>query len=216
MPTCTLKHIDDNGRTIATLSDVLAPVALTGVETSSGSNLVTVASTAGLHSGMAIHCPNLPPNCIIHAVKSSTVLEVWASIYASGAWTTTAANANATASLTGMLARALGFCPNTIVAKAYAEGTWRNTIRAPGFFGSSFQAAANLPYTNVPQYTVSGGSLTLVTPLTAYLSDELSASPVKRDNGERWGFHIITHTNGFQSKIVARPKHDIIVSAITA
>jgi len=80
MSTCTLKHFDESGRMVATLASVLAPVALTGVETSSGSNLVTVASTTGLYSGMAIHCPNLPPNCIIHAVKSSTELEIWASV----------------------------------------------------------------------------------------------------------------------------------------
>jgi len=212
MSTATLKHFDESGRLVATLANVLAPVALTGVETSSGSNLVTVASTTGLYSGMAIHCPNLPPNCIIHAVKSSTVLEVWASVYAAGAWTTTAANANATASASGMLARALGFCPNTMVSKTYAEGTWRNLFATGGYTNAAGSVVLLPGNLTAATLTISG---TTLSGFTQFASDVLSATPLKRDNGEKWGFHIITHTGGFQSKICARPKHDIVVSAIT-
>lgn len=236
MPTCTLKHIDDNGRVISTTSTVLAPVALTAVATNvtaGTENQITVASTTGVYPGMPVSCPNIPAGSFVHAVRSSTVLDLWCSAFnlTTGVASTSAANANATAAATGLTAYAYGFCSRTIVAAAYFEGTWRNlhsttshgaagtgTIGATISDGSAAYARqgfgagmALLPTAG----TVSSG-MHVATAFEYIKSDHLAVTPLKRHNGEIWGYHIVTHTGGFQTKIAARPKHDIIVSAITA
>jgi len=48
------------------------------------------------------------------------------------------------------------------------------------------------------------------------LSDSLSATPVKRHNGEIWGVRPFIHTSGFLSHVSANPEHHIHLSAITA
>lgn len=237
MPTCTLKHIDDNGRALATIATVLAPITLTEVATNvtaGTENQITVASTAGVYPGMPISCPNIPPGSFVHAVRSATVLDLWCSVYnlTTGVASTSAANANATAAATGLTAYAYGFCSRTIVAAAYFEGAWRNVHNFASNIGATFGSLAPTLTEGSANYATAGfgpgmavlptaGTLTsgvLQATAVEYIkSDHLfaSASQLKRHNGEVWGYHIITHTGGFQSKIIARPKHDIIVSAIT-
>jgi hypothetical protein len=197
---------DNNGRTLATLPGVLDPVALTGVETSSGSNLVTVASTTGLYAGMAVSIPNIPAGAFIHAVKSATVIELWASSWdaTNGVFTTSAANANASATATDMLGSAQGFNARCRVSEFYARGTWRNTFRAQGFMAVSFGNTDPIPWTTVPTY--SGTTLSSV---TARSSDEVLATPVKRHNGEPWSFYIVVHTSGHQSVLPADPEQTL-------
>jgi hypothetical protein len=205
---------DNNGRTLATLPGVLDPVALTGVETSSSSNLVTVASTTGLYAGMAVSIPNIPAGALIHAVKSTTVIELWASSWdaTNGVFTTSAANANASATATGMLGSAQGFNARCRVSEFYARGTWRNTHRLSTNFGAgTFAGAGSTGLSSgsgqafIPSaktittgyYTITNGDMVA--------TDELAATPLKRHNGEPWSFYIVVHTSGHQSIIPAAP-----------
>lgn len=199
------KIFDADGREVMEQIEVLDPVSLTGVETSSGSNLVTVASTASLHPGMPVRIPNIPLGAWIHAIKSSTVIELYASVYAAGAWTTSAANANASATATGMLGRALGYDPECLIALTHARGPWRNIIRATSpMFSGTTTGTNGLPYALVPTYNVSGGSATL-TALTQYLGDDLSASPTRRHTGEVWSVRPFVHTGGHITHVAALP-----------
>lgn len=236
MATCTLKHIDENGRAISTVSTVLAPVVLTAVATNvtvGTENQITVASTDGVYPGMPIYCPNIPAGSFVHAIRSSTVLDLWCSSFnlTTGVASTSAANANATAAATGLTAYAYGFCPRTIVAAAYFEGAWRNLHNFGANIGATVGTVSSSLTDGSSSYARAGfgpgmavlptaGSLAygvLTISAVEYLkSDHLATTPLKRHNGEVWGYHIITHTSGFQTKIAARPKHDIIVSAISA
>jgi hypothetical protein len=197
------------GVTLATIPDVLAPVALTGVTTSAGSNLVTVASTSDLHAGMPVAIPNMPENAVIHAVKDGTTIELFASRFTGGAWTHSAANAQATASDNNLQGRAYGFHAGCVVRHLLPKGMWRNTIRANAFptatLSNVYSAPGN-PWVNAPGFN--NGTTTLAT-MKTYLSDELSDSPVKRENGETWGFYPMVQTSGLLSRIPA--DEDLII-----
>lgn len=217
------KVIDDNGRTRATIPGVLAPVALTGVSTTSGSNILTVASTTGVYPGMSIAAPNFPAGCFVLAVKNATTLEVWKSSLdrTTGLWTTTAANANATASASSLLAMALGFSPLTLIEAAFAMGMWQNIFydsRTPHQVGAAVTAAATdgagrlneggLPsgVVAVPAAVTYSGSAIVPSSLTVKTSDHLLATPIKRQNWESWGIWPMVSTDGHLTCIPARPE----------
>ncbi len=215
------KYYDANG-TERTISKVLDPVPLTGYVTANGSNFITVASTAGVFPGMAVKGTKIPLGAFVHSVKSATVLELWASAWnaTTGVFTTSAANANATAldADAGNLAYALGFDPTLTVTKWYATGKWRNLHSSDsqggqraissGTFtpGTSFGiGVATIP----TAYTIVAGVLTP----SAYenrLSDTLDSTPLKRDNGEPWDYYILVSSLGHQSKVQARPGTEIL------
>lgn len=236
MATATYKLKDSNGRELASITSVLAPVALTGVSVSSTSNLVTVDTTTGCYPGMPVAIPNVPAGSFIHAVKSSTVLELWRSDWdtSTGLWTTSATNANATATASNLTGHAYGYHPSCIMAQTYAMGMWRNlhssnpsnglaSLTAVSTTGSTQVAAeysAHHTYGNgvaiIPSAgSVSGGVYTMSS-ATVQLSDTLMATPVKRHNGEIWGVRPFIHTSGFLSHVAANPEHHIHLSAITA
>lgn len=201
---------DSNGTTIATLPGVLDVVALTGVATnvtSGTENQVTVASTTGLYPGMPVSIPNIPDGAFIHAIRSSTVIELYRSAWnaTTGEFTTSAANANATAAASGLLGHAHGFDARCLVTRFYARGTWRNTVRAPGFQAVAWVEATGsgqLPFTTEPAY--SGTTLSGVTPR---VSDELKATPLKRHNGEPWACRLVVHSGGHLSTVPADPDY---------
>ena len=201
---------DSNGTTIATLPGVLDVVALTGVATnvtSGTENQVTVASTTGLYPGMPVSIPNIPDGAFIHAIRSSTVIELYRSAWdaTTGEFTTSAANANATAAASGLLGHAHGFDARCLVTRFYARGTWRNTVRAPGFQAVSWvEATGNgqLTFTTEPTYT--GTTLSSVTTRS---SDELKATPLKRHNGEPWACRLVVHSGGHLSTVPADPDY---------
>ena len=210
----------DNGEERTILS-VLNHVHLTGVETTSGQFLVTVASTTGLHPGMAVNLPHIPAGAFIHAIHSATVIEIWASAWdaTNGIFTTSGANAAATTTdTTGNLrGTAQGFDPRCLVTQTYARGTWRNTVRAPGFQATNWiPADGQLPFTTEPAYTVGGGGALTLTALTTRVSDELKPTPLKRHNGEPWSFFILVSTGGFQSLVPALPGRELIYSGVSA
>ena len=192
-------------RDISTKEGVLDPVSLTGVATTSGSHLVTVASITGLHPGMPVRIPGIPFGSFIHAIKDATTLELMCSTFsAAGVWTTNTTNAQATGSATGLLGRAMGFDINCIVSQAYARGPWRNIIRATGANAVGVTPVSGLPYALVPTYSVSGGASTL-TAITPYLGDDLNATPTRRHTGEQWGLRPFVHTSGHLSFADAEP-----------
>lgn len=231
MATATYKLKDSNGRELASITSVLAPVALTGVSVSSTSNLVTVDTTTGCYPGMPVAIPNVPAGSFIHAVKSSTVLELWRSYWdtSTGLWTTSATNANATATASNLTGHAYGYHPSCIMAQTYAMGMWRNlhsSNTSNGFFGNTTaysefiahetygEGVAIVPTAGVVGifgngvYTMSAGDVRT--------TDTLAATPLKRHNGEIWGVRPFIHTSGFLSHVAANPEHHIHLSAITA
>lgn len=228
MATATYKLKDYNGRELASITSVLAPVALTGVSVFSTSNLVTVDSTTGCYPGMPVAIPNVPAGSFIHAVKDSTTLELWRSDWntSTGVWTTSAANANATATASSLTGYAYGYHPSCIMAQTYAMGMWRNLHDSNSSNGSPHvtnaydEYVAHQTYGNgvavVPTTGMVSAGLYVTTAAEPRLSDTLAATPVKRHNGEIWGVRPFIHTSGFLSHVSANPEHHIHLSAITA
>lgn len=216
---------DRDGRTITEVPLVLPLVALTSVETSSGSNLVTVGSTTGLYPGMPVAIPNVPAGSFIHAIKDSTTIELLRSVFSSGAWTTVAANANATASDTGLSGHAYGYHPGCLIEQAYAMGMWRNLHASR----SSGAAQVSTNFKEVTSSELFGRGVAIVpsggtwsgqifTPTSAgstvAASDDLAASPAKRHNGEIWGMRPFVQTAGALSHVAARPDWNVVLSEI--
>lgn len=219
----TYDIIDRDGREISSMGSVLAPVALTGVETTSASNIVTVASTASLYPGMPVAIPNVPAGSFIHAIVGSTSIELLRSVFSSGAWTTVAANANATASDTGLSGHAYGFHWACIVAQDYAMGMWRNLHASRSMGQTNFASTLNeVRYHDaygrgvaiVP--TAGSWSGTVYTPSASdmRISDDLAASPAKRHNGEMWSVRPFVLTGGAVAHIPARPDWCAVCSAV--
>lgn len=200
-----------------TITGVLNPVQLTAVATNitaGTENFVTVNSTAGLYPGMPFACPNIPQGAFIHAIRSTTVVELWASAWnaTTGVFTTSKANANATAAATDLQAVASGFCPRTIVSLTYPMGTWRNLF-ATGGYTNAPGAVVLLPGNlTAATLTVTG---TTLSGTTQFASDQLSATPLKRHNGEPWGVYILVSTGGFQSLVQAIPGREPVYSGVT-
>lgn len=208
-----------------TVLSVLAPVRLTDVATNvtpGTEHRVTVNSTAALFPGMPFSCPNIPQGAFIHAILSDTVVELRASAWdaTTGVFTTSAANAAATAAATGLQAIASGFCPRTIVALTYPIGAWRNLYRSSANIGATTGTVSGTLTTGSAVYATKGfgeGMMLLPTAGTLssgvftastveYLkSDDKMATPLKRHNGEPWGFYIFVSTGGFQSLVQAIP-----------
>jgi hypothetical protein len=214
---------DRDGRTITEVPLVLPLVALTSVETSSSSNLVTVGSTTGLYPGMPVAIPNVPAGSFIHAIKDGTTIELLRSVFSSGAWTTVAANANATATDTGLSGHAYGYHPGCLIEQAYAMGMWRNLHASRALVQTQLATA-----TPEMRYNDMYGRGVAVVP-TAFtvnsvglvgnagevrVSDDLAASPAKRHNGELWGMRPFVQTAGALSHIAARPDWNVVLSEI--
>jgi hypothetical protein len=213
---------DSNGTTIATLPGVLDVVALTGVATnvtSGTENQVTVASTTGLYPGMPVSIPNIPQGSFIHAIRSATVIELYRTAWnaTTGEFTTSAANANATAAASGLLGHAHGFDARCLVTQFYARGTWRNTHNSISKGGQNAYVDSYEELNQGHQYglgvaitptsgTYSAGAL-LMTGHTVHLSDTLAATPLKRHNGEPWACRLVVHSGGHLSTVPADPDY---------
>jgi hypothetical protein len=212
---------DANGTTLATLPSVLEPVSLTGVATnvtSGTENQVTVASTTGLFPGMPVSIPNIPEGSFIHAIRSATVIELYRSAWdvTTGVFTSSAANANATAAASGLLGQAHGFDPRCLIAAMYARGTWRNKHK-----GNTPLFTASVGGTPQSQITLTPGAAlipTTHTVTTGYatmtageirLTDEMAATPLKRHNGEVWACRYVVHTGGHVSIVPADPSYTL-------
>ncbi len=218
MPQVSIKSTR-TGRLIQTLTGVLAPVSLTSVATTSGSNIVTVASTTGVFPGMAIRAANVPVGSIVHAVISATQLELWASAWnnTTGVYSHSAANAQATASASGGTGRALGFDPLALVMRTYIDDTWRNTHRL-----SNTLLVGNVGATAYP--TLATGAGLMVVPTTHTVTtgfstptatsmrttDELADTPVKRHDGVPHTVLLVVHTDGMLSVIHEPNAKDIL------
>jgi hypothetical protein len=211
---------DANGTTLATLPSVLEPVSLTGVATnvtSGTENQVTVASTTGLFPGMPVSIPNIPEGSFIHAIRSATVIELFRSAWnaTTGVFTTSAANANATAAASGLLGQAHGFDPRCLIAAMYARGTWRNKHKAVSknfyIYPSGFAIIEASP-TGAPliptTFTYANGAATM-TAGEMRVSDELAATPLKRHNGEVWACRYVVHTGGHVSIVPGDPSYTL-------
>lgn len=226
MATATYKLKDSNGRELASITSVLAPVALTGVSVSSTSNLVTVDSTTGCYPGMPVAIPNVPAGSFIHAVKDSTTLELWRSDWntSTGVWTTSAANANATATASSLTGHAYGYHPSCIMAQTYAMGMWRNlhdSNTSNGLAGVADIIGENVAHDTygagvaiIPTAGSWVGGQFLASAGDVRVADTLAATPLKRHNGEIWGVRPFVHTSGFVSHIDANPEHKVALSAI--
>lgn len=221
------KVYDENGRVISQIASVLAPVALTGVTTTTN-NILTVTSTAGLFPGMAVSAANVPLGSFIHSIISDTEIELWKSTWnlTTGAWSTTGANANASAGgPADGPAYAYGFDPLCLVALAYAQGTWRNTIRSSlsgglvhtNTYVNETPHSVNYPGLLTSVVTDTAGYIAgwSTTPAGTILSDEATATPLKRHNGELWGVYTFVSTGGLKTLIRANPSYNIVLSSAT-
>jgi len=223
----TYDIIDRDSREITSLASVLSPVTLSSVSTTSTSNEVTVASTTGCYPGMPVAIPGVPPGSFIHAVKSSTVLVLWRSDWdtSTGVWTTSAANANATATASGLTGHAYGYHPACIMAQTYALGMWRNLHDSNGgnalvtFLNTSVEQVEHDTYGRGVALVPTAGSMSasgyLATDVAIRTSDTLAATPVKRHNGEIWGVRPFVQTGGLLSHVPANPEWSVICSAVS-
>lgn len=207
MSTALFEIRDRSGRLLRSVPNVLAPVALTGVSTTSASNILTVASTTGIYPGMGVNAPNIPNTAFVHAVKSATELDLWASAFnaTTGVWTTSAANAQATANGSSMLAYAGGGAVE--VTKWYAEGNWRNIFR--GTAGGVPGTTAPPGYVPMVTHTLNnGGSSTWTLYPNSILyatSDDYAATPLKRHEGVPRSVWILISTGGFRTTHLINP-----------
>ena len=172
---------------------------------------------------MPVAIPNIPAGAFIHAVKDSTTIELLRSVYASGAWTTVSANANATAAATSMTGHAYGYHFACIIEQAYAMGMWRNLHGSRALVQTQLGSATpEIRYNDmygrgvavVPTaFTVNAAGL-VGNAGEVRTSDDLAASPVKRHNGEIWGVRPFVQTGGALSHVPARPDWSVVLSEI--
>jgi len=211
--------IFNNNREVHTIPGVLTPVALTSVATTSGSNSITVASTAGVYAGMPITCPNVPLGAFVSAVTSATVLELTMSLYnrTTGIWSTSWVNAYAQSSASGLTAMAHGYHPACVVEQSIPLGVWRNEIRnssitvpvvgtaASGTVLVSGPAVINAPalMSSAAAATNTGTGAFSATPTYSVQDDTCAATPLKRHNGEPWGVRMVVSTGGIMSHFPA-------------
>lgn len=216
---------DRNGIQLASLTGVLDVVSLTGVVTnvtSGTENQVTVDSTAGLFPCMPVSIPNIPEGSFIHAIRSATVIELYRSAWnaTTGVFTTSGANAAATAAGSSLVGRAHGFDPRCLVTQIYARGTWRNLLTSqiehPAVVtnGSANEFASVATKVRAPGLiTVLQSTNALVgsylsnstTPTMTIMSDNAVSTPLKRHDGAPWACRIVVHTGGHLSTISADP-----------
>lgn len=213
------KIYDDSGRLISTVVSVLTPVQLTGVATTSSSNIIVVDSIAGCYPGMPVSAPYIPQGSFIVGFKSSTEIVLACSAWdaGTGVFTTSAANANATATGSGLIGYAYGFSSMCLVQNFFPLGTWRNLITSQysykmgstGAYESFITANAE-----VTGFAFSGSPITS-TPTYGIKSDVLSSTPLKRHNGEPWGYYPFISTGGLLTAIPANPQYQIVLSSAT-
>ena len=212
---------------------VLANVDLTGVSTTSGSNEITVASTTGLMPGMGLAINTIPRGSFIQAIKSATVIVAFAPSFdtSTGAWTVSAANANATATASSMLGKALGFNPVAIPEAQPPGDTYRN--RVSGSSTALYKPGANsggtLVQTAMP--TISGGiiakagdvttsydnaGLVKATASSGYqiANDDAAAAVPPRSRTVWTGFYYLCHADGCVSKIPAGPDTTVVRTGV--
>lgn len=84
------------------MPDIVDAVPLAGLRLTTGSNIITVTSTAGLFPGMALFLPNVPQGAYIHAIQSTTEIVAYGFTHSvtTGEFTVSAAAAFATATVT--------------------------------------------------------------------------------------------------------------------
>lgn len=219
------KYYDSYG-TERTVTNVLEPVELTEVDVTSGDTFITVAESSVVYPGQAIMGPGIPLGSFVHSVQKSTgnptKLNLMRSSFnrTTGVWTTSAANATADASVTGTTAMVFGFSPVAIVELAYAMGMWRNLHSSntnngsPSILGSLGESVAHDTYGRgvalVPTAGAWGTGLYSATAADIRVSDDLSATPLKRHNGELHGAYIIVSQHGYQSVVQALPGRELI------
>ncbi len=184
---------DRAGRLLCTVPSVLDAVELSGVSTAAGSNILTVTSTTGVYPGLAVFCAGIPRGAFINAVRSATELELYASVFnaTTGVWTTSAANAQATASATGLKAQAQGFCPVPITVW-FAEGCWRN-------LHSASYALLGPGVGVVPTAGTFTNGVYAPTAANIVPSDNLATTPLKRHEGVPRSVWLFVSTGGHQT-----------------
>ena len=210
----------NKNRLVTTVPGVLAPVALSGIETVNGSNIITHTALAGtnVYPGMSVRIPGIPLGSFIAAIKDSTHLELACSTWnaTTGVGTTLPANAQATSAETvsGLSGYALGYDPLCVIMQFLPKGTWRNEVGSTSIVvptyatwaASSGNTAgatisgpgsvnANAEVTAIAWDTATPGVVTM-TPTYGAKSDSYDTTPVKRHNWEPYGVRLLFSTGG--------------------
>jgi len=211
---------NDYGETVRVIPDVIDPVQLLGVATTSGSHVVTVLDATVLWPGMAVQIPHIPRGAFIHAILSETEIVLMAPKWdaATGIASVSTTNAQATVTEADMLGTATG-CSDVAIPTWYFEGTWQNVISSSGaikipmVYGvAAMDQSTTLqqqPWTMIPQMAVGSGGVAAVSAVEVVKSDSLLTTPLKRHDGEPWGVWLVTDNDGHQTKVRANPQHTI-------
>lgn len=224
MPIYSIHH---KGRQQYTVPNVLAAVALAGVETTNGSNVIahTALSGSAVYPGMSVRIPGIPLGSFIAAIKDSTHLELACSTWdaATGIGTTLPANAQATSAgtISGLSGYALGYDPLCVIMQFLPLGTWRNEVGSTSLIIPTYASwaassgntagavisgpgtvAANAEVTAATWNTATPGAVTL-TPTYGAKSDSYATTPTKRHNWEPYGVRLLFSTGGHVSDVPA-------------
>lgn len=212
------KIYDDSGRLISTVVNVLVPVQLTGLATNGTTSLITVDDTSSCFPGMPICAPYVPQGSFIAAIKSNTELLLACSKWnpSTGVFTTSYNNAITTTSDAGpMSGYAYGFSPMCLIQNFFPLGTWRNLVSSQFSYkigGSRTSETAFTANAEVTGYSLVGTPV-VATPTYGVKSDVVAATPLKRHNGEPWGYYPFVSTNGLLTCIPANPQYQIVLSS---
>lgn len=213
------KIYDDSGRLISTVVSVLTPVALTNVATDGSTSVITLDDTTGCFPGMPISAPYVPQGSFIAAVMSSTELLLACSAWnaTTGVFTTSYANAVTTDTGSSMSGYAYGFSPMCLIQNFFPLGTWRNLASSQFSYkvgGANTSETAFTANAEVTGYSLVGTPV-VATPTYGVKSDVVAATPLKRHNGEPWGYYPFVSTNGLLTCIPANPQYQIVLSSAT-
>jgi hypothetical protein len=167
------------GLRVATLDGVADPVALTGVDVTEGSAVLTFAALAGgvlLFPGMVVYAQGVPAGTVLLSVDTAT---------------TGTLSVPATATVSGVL----GLCLSldlTIRSVSYAAGVYRDIWKLTKLsVGGIDMEKAGSSFTG---YSLTGSAVN-ATGVTRYVSDEVANEP-PRQKTEGWSVNRFVLSNG--------------------
>lgn len=212
------EYTNAQGEVVKTIDLVLPPTRLTGVETDSTSNIITVDDTDGVWPGMAWNGPYVADgvHAWVRAVISGTKLEIWGARWnaATGFFEigSELGKPTVTDDDAELIAQVSGFREFGLVVEP--TGLWRNEIESTGVVNIPLTTMAStvalttitrFPYTFDPKYTYAGGGAYNVNVSLPEVvrSDTMAAVPLQRHRGEPMWCYMLVSAGGYVSILPA-------------
>lgn len=209
---------------------VLPPLELTEVQVLENSNVVTVASTAGVWPGMAYFGPKMKDGvrAFVQNKLSATKLEIWGAKWdpETGFYTLSAENGRATAddNTAGNLATVCGFgrLPDVVFRPG---GLWSNNFESTGVTNIPVKVAdatvvqttqTKAPLVFDPKYTWTSGTVVNISEPQVHKSDCLAETPLKRHHGVPQDMWVLVQEGGYVSVLPALSKCSCVMVALDA